>query len=122
MPAANMLGYAAETVVAEKLQALTALGLLNSRLKDYFDLWFIANHVHVDEEALVDAVVSTFARRGTPIDTNPSGLTESYWADEQKQRMWHGFVRTSAATAPSLEEVCRYLRVIYLPILERAHR
>jgi hypothetical protein len=122
MPAAEILGYAAETVVAEKLQALTALGLLNSRLKDYFDLWFIANHVHFDEEVLVDAVVSTFARRDTPINTSPSGLTEAYWSDEQKQRMWRGFLNTSAATAPSLEEVCRYLRVIYLPLLERAYR
>lgn len=121
MPALDLRGYAPETVVAEKLQALTALGLINSRLKDYFDLWFIANHVHVDGDVLVDAIITTFARRATRVDPNPAGLTEAYWADSGKQRMWQGVLRsTGAAAAPSLEGVCEVLRVVDLPLLERA--
>ncbi len=59
-PPPTLRGYAIETVIAEKLEAITSLGLINSRLKDYFDLWFVAQHMAVDEARLQAALRATF--------------------------------------------------------------
>src|SRR5688572_23871734 len=80
-PAPVLLGYPRETVIAEKLQALTALGMLNSRLKDYFDIWFLSRLYSFEGPILADAIRATFENRSTPIDPEPPGLTEIYSSD-----------------------------------------
>ncbi len=60
MPGPHLHVYPRYTVVAEKLEALTSLGMLNSRMKDYFDLWILAKHSDFDGQILSRAVAATF--------------------------------------------------------------
>ena len=104
--APRLLGYPAEATLAEKLHAVVALGMTNSRMKDYYDLWTAARLGVVTPEGLGEALRHTFARRGTALPAEPpEGLTASFAEDTTKQAQWAGFVRKSRLEAPSLAEV-----------------
>src|ERR1051325_9865514 len=80
-PAPVVQAYPKETVVAEKLEALTALGVLNSRMKDYYDLALLCRLYPFEGEGLSDAIVATFRHRRTTIEAEPVGLTAAYYND-----------------------------------------
>ncbi|MFE8032369.1 nucleotidyl transferase AbiEii/AbiGii toxin family protein [Thiohalocapsa marina] len=111
LPAPRLRAYPRETVVAEKLEALVTLGIANSRMKDYFDLWVLASHADFDAETLRRAIRATFARRATPIPKDtPFGLTEAFAQDPQKQRQWRAFLRKNALEPIELDVVLSALR------------
>jgi hypothetical protein len=102
MPMPRLRAYPPETVVAEKVQALVALGMLNSRMKDFFDLWAISQTFQFDGAVLGDALRATFTRRATtlPAET-PVALTQAFADDAAKQAQWRAFIhRTAIALAP----------------------
>jgi hypothetical protein len=102
-PEARLRAYPPETVVAEKLEALVALGMGNSRMKDFFDLWAIGSTFAFEGPALAAAVAATFARRRTPWpDGAPIALTDTFSGDAAKQAQWAGFLRrTAISLAPA---------------------
>ena len=63
-PAPVLSGYSRETVIAEKLQALVQLRMLNTRMKDYFDLWLLTRQPELNKEVLGTAIKRTFENRG----------------------------------------------------------
>ncbi len=67
-PAPRILAYPMESVIAEKVEAIAHLGMLNSRMKDFFDVWFLAKTFPFDPGKLSQAVAATFSRRGTQWD------------------------------------------------------
>jgi predicted nucleotidyltransferase component of viral defense system len=86
--------YPKETVVAEKLHAMVVLGALNSRLKDYYDVWFLSRTMGFDGETLCAAIQATFARRGTPILNGvPVGLTPGFAQEPGRSVQWKAFLR-----------------------------
>ena len=94
MPAPRLRGYARETVVAEKFQAMVDLGMANSRMKDYHDLWIISQAFEIDRSRLAAAISATFARRGTAIpDRVPDGLSPTFAKDAVKRQQWESFKR-----------------------------
>lgn len=99
-PTAELRAYPPETVVAEKFQAMVALDMINTRLKDFYDLWAIANTFEFDGTVLARAIAATFERRQTKIPEQiPAALTAAY-ADE-RQGQWNAFLRrTEIALAP----------------------
>ena len=98
-PSPFLRAYPPETVVAEKLEALVALGMRNSRMKDFFDLWVIAKTFAFDGQTLAAAVAATFERRGTPLPASlPVALTETFWQDAGKQAQWRAFLRRTTLT------------------------
>ncbi|MEW7979691.1 MAG: nucleotidyl transferase AbiEii/AbiGii toxin family protein [Candidatus Sedimenticola endophacoides] len=117
-PAPYLRAYPRETVVAEKYQALVNLGIANSRMKDFYDLWVIARDFDFDGETLSAAIRNTFSRRQTPLpEHTPSGLSAEFHEDIQKNNQWNAFLRKGALTAnpPSLTEVCALLERFLLP-------
>jgi hypothetical protein len=79
-PAPYLKAYPRETVVAEKYQALVHLGMANSRMKDFYDLWVIANDFDFDGLILSEAIRNTFSRRRTPLPEHmPSGLSPEFY-------------------------------------------
>ncbi len=93
-PAPHLRVYPRETVVAEKLEAMAKLGMLNTRFKDYYDLWYLAERFEFDGPVLVEAIAATFERRGTPLPlTLPVGLTSAFANDPVKQTQWAAFRR-----------------------------
>lgn len=110
--------YPRYTVVAEKLEALTSLGMLNSRLKDYFDLWILARHSDFEGTVLSKAIQATFERRRTAIPNGvPIGLTDEFTQDAQKEKQWHAFLRKNALDTVPLAVVVGDLRHFLLPVL-----
>ena len=103
-PAPVLRAYPRETVVAEKLHAMVDLGMANSRMKDFFDLWFLATTFSFEGAVLAGAVRSTFERRKTAIpETPPLALTAEFSEDPKKRAQWAAFVRRSHLAEPSLD-------------------
>lgn len=103
--APRLLGYPAEATLAEKLHAIVVLGLVNSRMKDYYDLWTAARLGVVSTEGLAEAIRHTFQRRQTAIpESLPLGLTEAFSKDRSKHVQWAGFIRKAGLKSPSLKE------------------
>ena len=118
MPGPHLHVYPRYTVVAEKLEALTSLGMLNSRMKDYFDLWILAKHSDFDGLILSRAVAATFERRRTAVPTGvPIGLTDEFVNDAQKGKQWQGFLRKNALDPMPLAMVVADLRGFLIPVL-----
>ncbi|MFV0678788.1 nucleotidyl transferase AbiEii/AbiGii toxin family protein [Ottowia sp.] len=118
MPQPQLRVYPRYTVVAEKLEAMVKLGILNSRLKDYFDLWVLARHSDFDGAVLAQAIRATFERRGTAIPSGaPLGLTDEYGLDEQKIKQCSAFLRKNALEPMPLAAVIEALREFLLPVL-----
>jgi hypothetical protein len=86
MPTPKLKAYPPETVVAEKLEALVSLGVANSRMKDFFDLWAISRTFAFEGTVLMHAIKATFERRTTALPAQtPFGLSEAFAADPAKQ-------------------------------------
>ena len=121
MPEPQLRAYPRYTVVAEKLEALTSLGMLNSRMKDFFDLWVLAQHSNFDGPVLSRAVAATFERRRTSIPQGaPTGLTDEFINDAQKEKQWQAFLRKNAIDPMPLAAVISDLREFLLPVLATA--
>jgi hypothetical protein len=92
--------YPPETVIAEKFQAMVVLGTVNSRMKDFFDLWYMARSMEFEMGLLREAIENTFRQRNTLLpDKMPNALIEKFAS--QKQVQWTAFLRKSQiADAP----------------------
>jgi hypothetical protein len=118
MPEPNLRVYPRYTVVAEKLEAVVSLGMLNSRMKDYFDLWILARHSDFEGAVLSNAIRSTFDRRGTIIKKEaPIGLTNEFTGDTQKNKQWQAFLSKNALEPTPLSLIVSDLRDFLLPVL-----
>jgi predicted nucleotidyltransferase component of viral defense system len=120
-PAPHLRAYPVETVVAEKFEALVTLGIANSRLKDFYDLWLIADTFDLDRSVLAAAVQHTFGRRQTVLPSEtPVGLSDAYAKTWDPQ--WRAFLgRERMAAAPQeLAMVVADLRRFLLPLTETA--
>lgn len=101
-PAPVLQAYPKETVIAEKLEALTALATLNSRMKDFFDLWALSR-VYPEGPVLVKAIKTTFNHRSTAVEPLPEGLNDDFGREPAKLGQWTAFLRRARLTsAPSM--------------------
>lgn len=123
MPTAKLKAYPPETVVAEKLEALVSLGVANSRMKDFFDLWAISQTFAFEGTVLARAIKATFERRTTALPAQtPFGLSEAFAADPAKQVQWLAFLRRTEITlAPEpLSELIPAISAFLTPVLRAA--
>jgi len=110
--------YPRETVVAEKLETIVLLGIANSRMKDYFDLWVLLKNTEGQPLGLKQAIHATFERRGTPLPKAlPVGLSEEFALDTQKQQQWRAFLNKNRLDEIQLQTVVKELRLWLAPLL-----
>ena len=103
--------YPKASVVAEKLHAVSVLGMTNTRMKDFFDLWVLLHDTTLDDAQLRQAIEATFARRQTPIPrTLPVGLGDAFAADAAKQGQWRAFLKKNRLERLELTDVVTYVR------------
>tara|TARA_R110001592_G_scaffold13581_13_gene62054 strand:- start:2491 stop:3345 length:855 start_codon:yes stop_codon:yes gene_type:complete len=105
--------YSPETVIAEKFHAMVLLGMANSRMKDYFDIWMLSQTFPLNENSLCEAIRSTFIRRQTPLpESTPLALTDEFANNESKRLQWAGFVKRQRRqpAPPDLPEIVRTVR------------
>ena len=117
-PAPRVQGYPPETVVAEKFEVIARLGIANTRVKDFFDLWTIAHTFEFRGEALSEAIAATFRRRGTNVPaTVPTGLGPEFVNDPAKRAQWAAFLdRTAAGSNVGFPAVAADLRLFLMPV------
>lgn len=102
LPAPQLRGYTRETVVAEKFEAMVKLGLLNSRMKDFYDIWLLSRQFAFEGAALATALEQTFANRGTAIPAEPTALSLVFATDPAKAAQWGAFLnRSRLSDAPN---------------------
>lgn len=117
LPSAKIRAYSPETVMAEKMQALVALGVANGRMKDYYDLRMIPRKTVINHDVLKNAVQATFSRRNTEIpEARPVGLTEAFYLDTERERQWVAYAATVGLEDVSLNEVCSEIWFAFKPI------
>jgi predicted nucleotidyltransferase component of viral defense system len=118
LPAPAILAYPREAVVAEKYHALVTLGMANSRMKDFYDLWALARQFAFEGAALTGALRATFERRRTILPAvSPLALTPVFYDDPTRQALWRAFVNRNRLLIPEqgLSPVASLLRDFLLP-------
>ncbi len=120
-PAPKLRAYQRETVIAEKFEAMVSLGIANSRMKDFYDLWVLANEFNFDGTILAHSIRATLERRGTTLPGDvPLALTSEFYDDVGKQAQWKAFVRKGRLLRQPqsfrvvIDQLCRFL----LPVVE----
>lgn len=102
----SILAYPPAAVVAEKFQAIVALGLINGRMKDYHDLWALPKVLDIRAADLDAAISATFDRRKTAIPSaRPDGLSQAFADDAAKRRQWRNYAHSIGLDTVSLAEV-----------------
>lgn len=109
LPAPELLCYSRESAIAEKFQAMVSLGELNSRMKDFFDVWLLCRQFEFKVEALAEAIQATFKQRDTALPERPL-FTDRFQQD--KQRAWVAFLNRLGGTVPIEPEFSQVLKVL----------
>lgn len=103
----------------DQFEAIVSLGMANSRMKDYFDLWVLLRNATLDSAILEQAVQATFKRRGTALLTDtPVGLSNQFSLDKSRVDLWDAFVGRNKLKAESLPDTVTYLRERFVLILK----
>ncbi len=123
LPRPRLRAYPRETVVAEKLHAMVVLGLRNSRMKDYFDVYALQREAEMDTAQLARAIATTFARRQTALpEAIPMALSNQFANDQTKQAQWQAFLARSHVKAPELQVVVLEVRARLAATLDQARK
>lgn len=89
-----LLGYTPESAIAEKFHAMVILDMVNTRMKDFYDIWLLLTTLNFNEVVLTEAIRSTFKHRTTPLpDEIPVALTDTFTDDPTKKVQWQAFLR-----------------------------
>jgi hypothetical protein len=120
LPAPELQGYSRESMVAEKIQVMVYLAEVNSRMKDFYDVWSLATHFDFDGPLLAQAIRETFHWRQTPFSPNPVAFSDRFTRDETKQGQWKAFIRRlRLEDAPdTLHEAVETIAMCVLPVLQ----
>ncbi|MBC8457910.1 MAG: nucleotidyl transferase AbiEii/AbiGii toxin family protein [Deltaproteobacteria bacterium] len=103
LPFPRVRAYPKETVISEKLQAMVSLGMPNSRMKDFYDIWMISKQFNFDGLMLVRAIKATFDRRNTVIPTEtPIALSDEFAKDQYKATQWKAFLMRNRLEDPGI--------------------
>jgi hypothetical protein len=116
--------YPTEAVIAEKFQAMIALGIANSRMKDFFDMWTFATTQRFEMSRLSQSIRSTFMRRRTRLpEIPPVALTDEFLLDVVKRTQWAAFCkRLGLRDAPALDAIGPVLILFLMPAVEQARK
>jgi hypothetical protein len=117
-----ILMYPREAVVAEKVEAMVSLGVTNSRMKDFYDVYVLASSFAFEGPSLTRGIYETFKRRGTPLpDSEPLVLTREFLAASERQMQWRAFLRRGRLEAPpDIGKLAEILREFIKPTIQAA--
>ena len=117
-PCPKLKGYTMESMIAEKFQAMIKLGVLNSRMKDFYDIWFLSCTFDFEGKILVAAVKKTFEKRNTAITLRAALFDPSFGKDKNKHVQWRAFIKKSRiVNAPqSFEDVINAVKLFLKPL------
>lgn len=119
LPEPHLYVYSKETVVAEKLEAMIKLGQLNSRMKDFYDIWLLSRQYDFDGDDLTNAVKLTFTQRGTELRSSEIEVFSDSFS-ELKQQQWLAFhKKLNVDFVPNdFSEITMAIRDFLLPVIQ----
>jgi len=123
MESPRLRAYPPEVVIAEKLQAMVHLGIANSRMKDFFDIWILCHEQGFQMSRLRRAIAATFARRKTELPADrPTALTDAYLKDKTKSGQWTAFLNRMQLPKDlaRLDDVGESIAGFLMPVIESA--
>ncbi len=124
-PRPRLRGYSKESTVAEKFEAAVKLGAVNSRMKDFFDLWPMPRMFDFQGQELAKAIRQTFSNRDTELEADPDPLKAEFANDENRQKQWRAFRRKSnldiapEAFADVVREIASFLQPVIVSLTAR---
>lgn len=99
--------YTIETVIAEKLQAIIILAQLNSRMKDFYDIYSLLKSEKINLEVVKEAITQTFNNRNTPVNFDSIVFKEEFYTDVNRLKMWNAFLTKIKADNIAFETVIK---------------
>lgn len=124
-PPPKLRGYTPESVIAEKFEAMMKLGLINTRMKDFFDIWILSQQLFLNGESLQNAIKTTFDKRQTLLNALPDSLSEIFYADPVHQMRWKQFLQNIENEEKNIElskvisEIKEFLQPIVLASMNK---
>lgn len=121
LPAPRLRGYSKESTIAEKFEAMVKLGILNSRMKDFFDIWLMLRQFDFKGRILDEAISKTFSTRGTNIQGKPIALARAFGENPEKATQWRAFIRKNRLkdVPQNFAEVITAIAAFLTPIAEQ---
>lgn len=122
LPKPQLLSYTPESMIAEKTHAMLVLGELNSRIKDYFDVWFLSRQFEFEGQKLLDAIAKTFFNREMEIALIDSAIIffPDFKNDAAKNVQWQSFITRNELTAiapPTFDKALDEIIAFIFPVL-----
>lgn len=116
-PSPQLRGYTPETMIAEKLDAMVKLGLANSRMKDFYDVWTMVNQFQIAPEKIAPVIRDVFQNRKTVVREVPKAFSETFYNTPKTLERWDSFLKGIGHDPISLEKVVLEIKDFFLPIL-----
>lgn len=120
-PPPRLVGYSRESTIAEKFEAMVKLGELNSRMKDFYDIWLLSRQFDFKGDQLKIAVSETLKNRGTNLAAEPAAFSDSF--SSMKSGQWQGFQRRLGQEniPKNFAEIMGQVKIFLGPIVESIH-
>jgi len=119
----HLLAYPVESAIAEKLQAMVALGEANSRMKDFYDVWICSRHLDFDADTLLTAVGATFNNRETPLPAEEFEALTAAFAEGHRIQ-WNAFVKKAGEPelVDAFDKLVADLKIFAMPVFRSLTR
>lgn len=104
LPAPILLGYTPETVLAEKLESIVKLGLINTRMKDFYDIWTLCRSHKLNSDTLKIAIEKVFSNRKTKLEY-PISFSKAFYESPATLQRWHNFLSAMGKDPIALQDV-----------------
>ena len=118
MEAPKVNAYSLESSIAEKIEAIIKNGFLNSRYKDFYDIYVLSEKYTFNYEKLHNAVTETFTNRKTPMTMDTAAFSDEFLNDTMHQTRWNSFLKKKKALIQiSLNDAVGRIRIFVQPLL-----
>lgn len=123
-PPPKLKGYTPESIIAEKFEAMTKLGMVNTRMKDFFDIWIFSQQLTFFGASLQKAIRATYDKRQTSFNRLPDSISEVFYTDPAHQVRWKQFLQNIESVEKNIElptvigEIKEFLEPIVTASLE----
>jgi predicted nucleotidyltransferase component of viral defense system len=120
LPAPIIRSYSMESAIAEKFEAMVKRGVMNSRMKDFWDIWLLSRQFDFAGQTLSEAIVKTFLTRHTVMPPVPIAFTPAFAQYVMKAAQWKAFLRKNRMvdTPENFEEIIQTISTFLMPIVE----
>jgi len=118
-PAPKLKVYSIETAIAEKFEAIVSLQLQTSRMKDFYDILFFAEHYNFKKETLIQAITTTFANRSTELELSKAIFEDRFKKNDRFQNLWKAFLdRNKLENDKTFSEVVSQIQSFIQPVFD----